>query len=262
MSAQVWEGTARLEGERVIPEGAVLLVRPGTRVEIEPGARLLVEGRLEAEGADGAEVSFLPKGPWGGLVLQKNASARICGARLSGAQDEMIFCRGRSSLELLGTRLKGSGNGLRCEDEARAALEDCEILEARYVGVLAAGRSRVDVRGGTMSLNETAITLHEQARADVRGARLSVNELCGVNVMDQARLRASRCLLAGNHTAVSLSGRADGDLRDNAIRRNQVGVHARDRAALNVVGNDFTQNRQEIDLLGEARVAARLEEPA
>ncbi|MBN1441546.1 MAG: lamin tail domain-containing protein [Planctomycetes bacterium] len=67
------EGPYRLEGQTVVPVGAVLEIGPGTTIIAGAGAELRVEGELSVHGLPGLPVRFVPAScgdRWAGITLQ------------------------------------------------------------------------------------------------------------------------------------------------------------------------------------------------
>lgn len=236
MVEQLWEGTVRLGGEVTIAAGQSLTIRPGTRVLARPGASLRVEGELTAAGAPGGgEIVFAAEGSWRGVTLSGRARASIACARFKGADDS-----------------------LRCEGASRLSLSRVEILESRCVGALLRGDARLAAEDSLIALGETGVALREAAAARLLRCRFVVNQSCGVNAMMASRVLALDCRFEGNHTALSLRDHARVDLRGALLRRHHVGIYAREQSALNLVGNRFEDNAQQVELLEDARISAEV----
>ena len=79
----IWSGEVILKDQVKIPEGERLVIRPGTRIQMQEGRFLEVNGELVAEGTAEAPVVFAgePQREWGGIVVlgkpQHPASAHL-----------------------------------------------------------------------------------------------------------------------------------------------------------------------------------------
>jgi len=80
----VWtarEGPYRVNGELTIPSGLTLTIMPGTTVFFDPAAKMVVHGRLVAEGTESEPIRFTQapgiSGAWGGLQFRDSMSDNL-----------------------------------------------------------------------------------------------------------------------------------------------------------------------------------------
>ncbi|MHC4743225.1 MAG: lamin tail domain-containing protein, partial [Planctomycetota bacterium] len=78
---EIWtaaEGPYRITEELTIPSGVTLTIGPGVSVFFEPNTRMVVRGRLDAEGSEYESIRFTrtpgSSGPWGGLQFVDTAA--------------------------------------------------------------------------------------------------------------------------------------------------------------------------------------------
>lgn len=75
-------GPYHITGEFTVPAGVSLTIQPGTSVYFEPGTRMVIRGRLVAEGSENSLIRFTrtpgSQGTWGGLqFIDSTAQSRI-----------------------------------------------------------------------------------------------------------------------------------------------------------------------------------------
>ena len=143
----VWEGDVRVTGPVAVPAGAVLIVRPGTRVffdlpepdEIEPGAPwILVEGGIRVEGTPDRPVWFT-----------------ATPARVNGFEN-MIDVRGGPPAEFRYAVFTGGPWGIHLHDTP-ALVEGC-VFRGNYGGVRFKG-GPVTLRGNRFEGNRIGVRL-------------------------------------------------------------------------------------------------------
>ena len=75
-----WSGDNLLQGTVLIRTGAVVNVEPGARLLMDAGATLRVEGQLLADGTDSAPIQFtnaVTGGRWGRILFSRAADSRL-----------------------------------------------------------------------------------------------------------------------------------------------------------------------------------------
>ena len=104
----------RLDGITTVPEGATLSIAPGTRVYIEPNARLEISGQLTATGpilfTRGSDAA------WGGLVIGQQGSATLTDTWFLGGGGDSTKTFGHSNsqpvVKVSSGELSMSGGGI------------------------------------------------------------------------------------------------------------------------------------------------------
>ncbi|CAJ0960570.1 unnamed protein product, partial [Mesorhabditis belari] len=74
----------------VIPEGKVVIIEPGTTLKFSSGAKMVVKGKLYANGSLSRPIRLLANdetNPWGGVVLSENSTATLSDVLISNAID-------------------------------------------------------------------------------------------------------------------------------------------------------------------------------
>lgn len=137
-----WKGQVHVTGPVTVAEGAVLTVKPGTRVTFAAGASLTVAGRLLAEASDKEPIAFagggrgpagkLEAGAWGGIIVAGVGSAGSClsGCRIVGAVDAI-------------TLMNDSASGLR--------VAGCTIASCTRAGIRLDGVKDAVIEGNRIS---------------------------------------------------------------------------------------------------------------
>ncbi|WCJ60368.1 lamin tail domain-containing protein [Fontisphaera persica] len=76
------QGPYRVTSDVTVPEGLTLTIQPGTTVYFDSGARLIVNGRILAEGTDYQRIIFTRQpgssATWGGIRINGNAASPEC----------------------------------------------------------------------------------------------------------------------------------------------------------------------------------------
>ena len=121
---EVWQDEVRIEGVRRIHGD--LVIRPGTTVQLGPGASLVVYGQLLAQGEEGRPIRFIParsgESPWGVVALQGRGAS---GSRLS-------FCEFTGGSGLEGDLFEYSGM-LSIHDVDDVRVSNCRFRDNRLV---------------------------------------------------------------------------------------------------------------------------------
>ena len=164
------EGFVRIEGSEQAP--AALTIAPGTRVEFDPAARLIVggfqPGTLIARGREDALIHLDASDPaagWPGVYVQARGDATLDQVELghAGPRDEAAIL---------------------AEGEARLAIDHCQIHDSS-VGV--------ELRGTTLTLASFGHNVFRQVPAALRLAPQVLGQLGEGNDYDeQARIHVER----------------------------------------------------------------------
>jgi len=234
-------GEYALNHDIVIPEGAVLTIRPDTTLRFKAGCGVRCFGTLRALGAESysSSIKFLPQesqGGWAGIymapksvdsVLQYCEIAYVVGRSISLKTGEWGGPTSLGSVSCIGTS---------------AQLDHCNIHHGQTLGSGAgiyASKSTVKIEDCTIS--------HNQALKGAGGVFLSEGEY----VVRKNRLQSntpSSCQIAIQN--------ANAEIGQNRINGDTVGVVCNDSAA-NIWGNTIISNYWDgiVVVGGEVRIA-------
>jgi hypothetical protein len=233
------EGTHRLEGTVIVPQGVTLIVKPGARLEMGAMASLLSFGPILAEGFEEAPIHIVAAGdePWGVVAaVDAGGESRLRhvevrgGGRLEGVRVNGIFFTGAVAVHQGDARIE-SCRFVGCTGEdavnlknGRVAVQDslfadnpsdgldldfvegnvkgCHFADNRGDGLDLCG-SRVGVESCRMEANgDKGLSVGERSEASVRDTLLLKNVI-GIAVKDRSQAVFEHCTLVGNETAVS-----------------------------------------------------------
>jgi len=121
---RVWAGDIVLKENIKIPEGEILIIRPGTRITAKEGSFLEVRGSLSAQGTADAPIVFSGKRDreWGGILVlgkpQRPASVRLSNVWIQNGAGRPygragVFCAHFADIEMdacVFSDLPGRGN--------------------------------------------------------------------------------------------------------------------------------------------------------
>jgi TolA-binding protein len=194
----------RLKGDIIVPKGVKLTIKPGVVVQADPKSRLIIRGRLDANGEKNAPVIFssVDKNQlWGGIVFERSAekcqlshfelSDSEVGLRITESSPEItsgtvkacmtgIQVEGSRSVPVLDdlTVYKNKTNGIVVSDMAKASITRCRIAYNSDIGVKLV-RSPAKVLKNDISYNKNGVFL-DQAPALVGGNRILDNLNTGI----------------------------------------------------------------------------------
>ncbi len=223
----------RLPDGLTVARHETLVIAPGTRLLLGPGAHVRVYGRIRAEGEPGRPIAFEPLEPgrpWGVLALQGDGA--------SGSVFRHVRFTGGSEARFGALRYPGMVNVHRARD---VLFEHCEFHH-NVVGddALRAADAVVEVRDS--SFHDT--------HADAIDLDLSTGVIAGCTFErvgnDAIDLMGSSPLIAGNAMAgcgdkgISVGERSDPVIVDNRISGAAVGIQVKDASDPLILASEIT----------------------
>jgi len=236
-------GTVEVPETRIYRAGQRVEIRPGTTLRMGPGASLVFQGPVIAEGTEAAGIRVEGTG-WGGLALQGPGTA---GSRLAffriinggipawglGVYPGTLDVHDTQDVMIRDLRISGSRGA---EDALHAAYVDGLVLDGvridappsdgldlefcqgrvRGLTVLDAGDEAIDLMGGR-------ITVEDAVLAGAGGAVISVGE--------ESRLKLRTALLSGGKHGLLVKNAGRAGLRDVLIHNAGTAVELRHRSA-------------------------------
>lgn len=234
----VWQGEVLVEGVRSFPGD--LIIMPGTRVMLAPGASVLIDGKLTALGTASEPIEFLPStpdgAPWGSVALYgprsngsqlehchfvggsgfkeplreysgmfnihdaHDVSVRHCRFEQSKVVDDMVHVV-YSDVEFIGCQFHQSLFDALDADLSRILVSGCEFTGS--------GNDALDLMGTEAVLHATnirkagdkGVSVGEDSRALIVDTRIE-QALIGAQVKDASRAWVVHSDLWGNQTAL------------------------------------------------------------
>ncbi len=235
----VWRGAIELRGLTELDRD--LVIEPGTRVRLAPGASLIARGRLLAEGTPDRPIRFEPlrpgQEPWGAVVVQ---GAQSAGSRLthctfelgSGWKDDLSEYSAMFSVH----------------DTSAARLQSCIFRDSRIVDdmvhVVYADIELVDCTF-ERSLSD-AIDL-DICRATVRGCVFRDSGNDAIDLMTSKAVVVDCVFVDSGDKGVSVGEGSTLLAINNRLQRNVIGVQVKDGSSALVYNADFEDNGIAID---------------
>lgn len=89
---EIWSGIIDITGSVTVPNGVTLEINPGTTIEFSDGAKLTVNGSLNAIGSSNNRITFTnSSGTWGGIQFNSGSNGSISYANISYATQGVKF---------------------------------------------------------------------------------------------------------------------------------------------------------------------------
>ena len=203
----------------VVPAGQVLVIPPGSRVEVAPGKELRIEGELRAPGSPSATIMISGQG-WGGIRLKGEAAlAELSYTELRGASNKL----GGALYVSLGARAKAT----HCTFVGNAASQNGGAI---YVVGSVSSPSKLELVDVTF----------EDNKAEGEAGALNLNSYCRAQ-LERVEFKGNRAGSYGGALVLIgfLNSTTEGELSECRFSGNQathggaiqVGRNARARAS-------------------------------
>lgn len=212
-------GSIMLSGEVVIPKGETWKLLPGTALSFR-GGRLIVRGKLIAQGTPEKPVRVTGDGVFEGLTFRGEDGSVLEHAVISGGRRGAQVTNAEVSFRSV--RWEGNGIGLDVAQYAKVKVDNCAFLSPTRVGILVK-------RGGT---------------AEIAGTRFEGAGKAGIYVFGAKDVSVTDCRFENNDVGllVSMYG-AKVTVRGSVFRGNGTGLLAEKMAEPEVAGCEFDGNR-------------------
>ncbi|MEQ1920576.1 MAG: hypothetical protein ABL955_15415, partial [Elusimicrobiota bacterium] len=240
---QVWSGRIHVEGDVFVPPGVTLRIEPGAEIvfradsqwdcvkecnvgkewpqELEGKCRLLVGGRLIAEGTAQAPISWGGEA-WAGIHFVTDSwGSSLSGVIISKTLCAAVTLTDSTQLAMSSSRLTDCESGVAVLGrDASVALVDCRIERCRRRGL--------SCEGGALSAR-----------------RVLVSDCGEIGVLaEQAELEFEECTLSGSPVGLSLNG---GSARLAGLK-----VSGASKAAFEFDGGAYELRGSSVEDCGEA----------
>ena len=236
----VWSGEVILEGYQILDQP--LIIEPGTTVNLNPGAALVLKHRLTAIGTREAPIRLVParseQEPWGAIVLSGRGAD---GSTLS-------HCEMAGGSGLKGDLFEYSAM-LSIHDVKDVVISDCQFRDNHVVDDMVhtvytdihfervhfrnALSDALDLDISTASISDShfensgndAVDLMT-TQASITGSHFKNNGDKGISVGENSQLYAVNNTLKGNLIGVQSKDRSTAVLLNQTFKNNKTALHA------------------------------------
>lgn len=274
----VWAGDVFVDDKVIVDEGATLLIVPGTKVSFRPmpaeakkgGGRLIIFGRLIAQGTPDAPILFTSSaasprpGDWEGLRFEETDQkfSRIDHSIIEYARAGI---NGRSSyLQVENTRLKSNQIGLIARNQLRGGLFGC-IVSENTIGVKFEQNDQLRIVGSRIESNRDSGVVYSNSSPIIQHSQVSDNGKYGISCQRSSSPLIENNLVSGheigvhaemmssptilhnelesNEVAISLQRISFAVIENNRIRQNSTGIYCNLGAYPHIHRNNIVDNR-------------------
>jgi hypothetical protein len=249
-----WAGAVEVSG--TVTVRGDLVVAPGTRVRLRPGASVIVRGRLRVEGTPDSPVSFVPAEPgrpWGTVAVvgpgADGSALRHC--RVSGGSGlvtPLAFFSGMVSIH----RARG------------VAIDGCAFRDNReHDDLLHVVHSDVDVRNSAfLDAHADAIDL-DLAEARLENVTVARSGNDGLDVMTSRVTLVGGLVTGAGDKGLSIGEGSTVAVQGTRLVANRIGIQAKDGSQVALFDPEFRGNAVHVSsyhknphYAGETRVVA------
>ena len=230
-----WSGEVILEGHQILDRP--LVIKPGTTVNLTPGATVVLKHRLTAIGTHEAPIRFLPardeQEPWGAIALSGRGAD---GSTLS-------HCEMSGGSGIKGDLFEYSAM-LSIHDVRDVVISDCKFRDNHVVDDMV-HTVYADIRFERVLFKNAlsdALDL-DISTANIRDSRF---ENSGNDAVDLMTTQAS---ITGSHfknngdKGISVGENSQLYAVNNTLKENLIGVQSKDRSTAVLLNHTFTNNK-------------------
>ncbi len=235
----VWSGEIFVADKIIVDKGATLLIAPGSRVTFRPmpegakkgGGRLIIFGRLIAQGTEEAPIFFTSAatapqaGDWEGIRFEK-ADQRVSRVDFCIIEYARTGISGRySALQVAKTHFRNNLIGLAARNGLKGSLFDC-----------------------LATTNTVGVRFEQNNLLRVVNCRIENNQGSGIVCSNSSPIIQNSSVISnGEHGVFCLRGSSP-LIEDNLIRGNQYGVWAEMNSSPTILLNEIVNNDTAIGL--------------
>lgn len=246
-----------VEAVRLAPDGATILLGPGTYrlaepLDIRKPLRLVGTGMDETEivsNVEGYAIRFSGKGPFAaeGITFRHAGTEMADVVVVQGGEVSFARCRFTGLFSEWG---EDARVGLRLWGETTGIVRECMAVGNYAAGILVEGQSRPTLEGNICTDNGAGIAYFENASGTAYQNKCLRNGE-GISVNQHARPMLERNVCSDNTTfGIHYLGEAGGVICQNECARNWVGIFLTGSADPNMENNNCHGNAYE-DVLDE-----------
>jgi hypothetical protein len=184
LSGTLVTGVYRLKGDGTVAEGTALEIQAGSKIILDPKARIIVNGTLKVAGTPQRPVIFEGKG-WQGIVVGPRGQAELENTIVKGCTSGLENDGGDVSLHAFSVQGQG-GVGIVVKNDGSLRLKGVDVAGCDRAVVVAGGRSFIedttlsrnavglDVAAGEVTLNDS--NFFNNTKINIRTCRKMVLE--------------------------------------------------------------------------------------
>lgn len=234
---EVWTGRVLISGFRTIENDVI--IRPGTEIELSPGAVLKFKGRVMAVGEPEAPILFKKAGleNWGAVVL---FGPRASGSTLeycvfqggSGSKGDTYNYTGMLSIhDVTGVKISHTEfkNNTHFDDMVHVIYSEVQFLECKF---MAAYRDALDI---------------DISKVIIEGCEFSNAGNDNLDFMDSEGIILGSTMSGGGDKGVSIGEGSKVLIIDTSFTENRVGLEVKDGSNVRVYNSEFSGNQQSLN---------------
>ena len=237
--ASTWTGDLEIQGVRHIVGD--LILKPGTTVRLAPGASLIIEGRVLAQGTASQPIRFLPlseaQEPWGSVAIR--------GPKSNGSHfSHCTFVGGSGHKEPLAEySAMMSVHDVQDVIFEHCTMEDSYIVDDMFHAVY----STLQIRNCVFRRSLFDAVDLDMSEAIVQGCLFEDSGNDAFDLMTTDAVLRNCTILRSGDKGVSVGESTRVLIQGTTIRECLIGVQIKDRSHAVVMNTDFIQNAHAID---------------
>lgn len=241
----IWEGIKRIEKDFRVARDEMLVIRPGTRIELSEGTSLLSYGRVTAVGTATSPIVFTRapgSASWGVVALQGSGASGSMFEHCTfeyGSDDELsrVFYSGALSIYNADTTIKNCLFRFNQGDDAlNTKFSSTDVFQTHFIS------NKADAYDLDFSQGLIVGSIFEENGND------GID--CG---MAHPRIKDNRIVSCGDK-GISIGERSNPVVEDNLIAHCKVGIAVKDQSCPKIRRNEFQFNKIAVEAYQKKKV--------
>ncbi|MDH3999371.1 MAG: CotH kinase family protein, partial [Desulfuromonadales bacterium] len=235
----IWENDLVIEGVQTIKTNVI--IRKGTQVRLKPGAVLILEGQLHAQGTKNEPIRFLPfeegQTPWGAIVLK--------GPEASGSRLFNCEFKGGSGLK---EPLREYSAMFSIHDAENIHIEKCRFSDSTITDdMVHAVYAKVYFKSCTFSRSAADALDLDVSQGIVEGCTFSDSGNDALDLMTSNITVLDTTLQNSGDKGISVGEGSNLLVINSRFLRNNIGLQSKDRSLALLYNVDFANNHKALD---------------
>lgn len=235
----IWSGVKKVDQDVRIGKDEILIVRPGTRIELSQGASLLSYGRIMARGTSAAPIVFtksLQAPSWGVVALQGSGAGGSVFEHCIfeyGSDDKLeeVFYSGALSLYNADTTIKNCLFRFSQGDDAlNTKFSHTDVIQSAFIDNTADGYD-LDFSSGLIVQNRFEKNGNDgidcgTAYPTIRDNNISYCGDKGISIGERSNPIVEGNLVAHCKVGIAVKDQSHPEIARNEFQNNEIAVHA------------------------------------